>query len=52
VVIGWVLMGFPVSQPLADEMRQLLVGACGAAWCKARMASDHVPVSTLPATRA
>jgi hypothetical protein len=24
LVIGWVLMGFPVGQPLADEMRQLL----------------------------
>jgi len=24
-VIGWVLMGFPVSQSLADEMRQLLM---------------------------
>ena len=24
VVIGWVLMGFPIGQPLAEEMRQLL----------------------------
>ena len=24
VVIGWVLRGFPVNQPLADEVRQLL----------------------------
>lgn len=47
VVIGWVLMGFPVNQTLADEMRQLLSvhvalvvkGADGAA---------KVPVSTLP----
>jgi len=47
VVIGWVLMGFPVNQTLADEMRQLLSvhvalvvkGADGAA---------TVPVSTLP----
>ena len=47
VVIGWVFMGFPVNQTLADEMRQLLSvhvalvvkGADGAA---------KVPVSTLP----
>ena len=24
VVIGWVLMGFRIDQPRADEMRQLL----------------------------
>ena len=48
VVIGWVLMGFPLGQPLADEMRQLLAvhvalvvqGAQGPA---------AVHVSTLPA---
>ena len=47
VVIGWVLMGFPLSQSLADEMRRLLsvhvalvvTGADGNA---------RVPVSTLP----
>ena len=47
VVIGWVLMGFPINQALADEMRQLLsvnvallvTGADGAL---------GVPVSTLP----
>ena len=48
VVIGWVLMGFPVGQPLADEMRQLL------AVDVALRVSDGqgvftVPVSTLPA---
>lgn len=24
VLVGWVLMGFPINQPLADEMQQLL----------------------------
>ena len=48
VVIGWVLMGFPIDQSRADEVRQLLSvhvalvvqGADGAV---------QVPVSTLPA---
>ena len=50
VVIGWVLMGFPINQALADEMRQLLsvnvalvVGDEGAAG-----GTMGVPVSTLP----
>ena len=47
VVIGWVLMGFPIDQPLADEMRRLLsvhvvlvVRAAGGA--------VSAPVATLP----
>lgn len=47
VLVGWVLMGFPVHQALADEMHQLLsvqvalrVRAADGAWA--------VPVSTLP----
>ncbi len=47
VVIGWVLMGFPVGQPLADEMRQLLMVDV-----VVRVAADGalaLPVSTLPA---
>ncbi|MCO5104571.1 MAG: EAL domain-containing protein [Burkholderiaceae bacterium] len=46
LVIGWVLMGFPVGQPLADEMRQLL-----AADVAVRVGDGQggfaVPVSTL-----
>lgn len=47
VVIGWVLMGFPVGQPLADEMRQLLNVDVAV-----RVGDGHggytIPVSTLP----
>ncbi len=47
LVIGWVLMGFPVGQPLAEEMRQLL-----AVDVAVRVADGKggfsVPVSTLP----
>ncbi len=46
VLVGWVVMGFPLHQPLADEMRQLLsvqvalrVRGADGAWA--------VPVSTL-----
>lgn len=49
VVIGWVLMGFPVGQPLADEMRQLLAVDV-AVRVSAADGSVAVPVSTLPAT--
>jgi HAMP domain-containing protein len=48
VVIGWVLMGFPVSQPLADEMRQLL-SVHVALLVKGEDGVLSVPVSTLPA---
>ncbi len=47
VVIGWVLMGFPVNQPLADEMRQLLAVHV-ALVVKGADGSAKVPVSTLP----
>jgi diguanylate cyclase (GGDEF)-like protein len=47
LVIGWVLMGFPVGQPLAEEMRQLL-GVDVAVRVQAG-ASTTLPVSTLPA---
>ena len=47
VVIGWVLMGFPLDQPLADEMRQLL--SVDVALVVQGIARDAtVPVSTLP----
>ncbi len=48
VVIGWVLMGFPVSQPLVDEMRQLL-SVHLALLVKGEDGVLSVPVSTLPA---
>ena len=48
VVIGWVLMGFPVSQPRADEMRQLL-SVHVALLVKGEDGVLSVPVSTLPA---
>ncbi len=48
VVIGWVLMGFPVGQPLADEMRQLL-SVDVAVRVRAADGSVAVPVGTLPA---
>jgi diguanylate cyclase (GGDEF)-like protein len=47
VVIGWVLMGFPVNQPLADEMRQLL-SVHVALTVKGADGTARVPVSTLP----
>ena len=47
VVIGWVLMGFPVNQPLADEMRQLLAVHV-ALVVKGEDGRAKVPVSTLP----
>ncbi|QLA83877.1 EAL domain-containing protein [Acidovorax sp. JMULE5] len=47
VVIGWVLMGFPVNQPLADEMRQLLAVHV-ALVVKGEDGRSKVPVSTLP----
>lgn len=47
VVIGWVLMGFPVNQPLADEMRQLLAVHV-ALVVKGEDGRARVPVSTLP----
>lgn len=46
VVIGWVLMGFPVNQPLADEMRQLLAVHV-ALVVKGEDGRAKVPVSTL-----
>ena len=49
LVIGWVLMGFPVGQPLVDEMRQLL-SVDVALRVRAADGSVAVPVSTLPAT--
>ena len=47
VVIGWVLMGFPVNQPLADEVRQLLSVHVALVVTEAHGAT-MVPVSTLP----
>ena len=47
VVIGWVLMGFPVNQSLADEMRQLL-SVHVALLVKGADGAAKVPVSTLP----
>ena len=47
VVIGWVLMGFPVNQPLADEVRQLLSVHVALVVTEAHGAT-RVPVSTLP----
>ena len=56
VVIGWVLMGFPINQALADEMRQLLSvnvalvvsGAGGSGGASSASSMMSVPVSTLP----
>ncbi|MFY3386042.1 putative bifunctional diguanylate cyclase/phosphodiesterase [Paracidovorax sp. MALMAid1276] len=47
VVIGWVLMGFPISQPLADELRQLL-SIHVALRVSMPDGEVRVPVSTLP----
>ena len=46
VVIGWVLMGFPIGQPLAEEMRQLL-SVQVAVVVRAADGSVSVPVTTL-----
>ena len=48
VVIGWVLMGFPIDQPLADEMRRLL-SVHVALVLKDAAGAVAVPVTTLPA---
>eukprot|EP01034_Spumella_vulgaris_P037128 gene37128-45806_t len=48
VVIGWVLMGFPLGQPLADEMRQLL-SVHVALVVQGAQGPAAVHVSTLPA---
>ena len=47
VLIGWVLMGFPIGQPLADEMRQLLAVDV-AVRIVAPDGTLSLPVSTLP----
>ncbi|RZJ59757.1 MAG: HAMP domain-containing protein, partial [Acidovorax sp.] len=47
VVIGWVLMGFPIDQPLADEMRRLLSVHVVLA-LKDKNGAVTMPVSTLP----
>ena len=47
VVIGWVLMGFPIVQARADEMRQL-VSVHVALVVKEPGGAAKVPVSTLP----
>jgi len=46
VVIGWVLMGFPIGQPLAEEMRQLL-SVQVAVVVRAADGRVSVPVTTL-----
>ena len=46
VVIGWVLMGFPIGQPLAEEMRQLLAVDV-AVLVQPQGAAMSLPVSTL-----
>ena len=47
VVIGWVLMGFPIAQARADEMRQL-VSVHVALMVKNDGGAMTVPLSTLP----
>jgi len=47
IVIGWVLMGFPVSQALASEMKQLL-SVDVAVMVTRPDGSRSIPVSTLP----
>jgi len=47
VVIGWVLMGFPISQPLVQEMRQLLSVHVALRVTTAE-GEVRIPVSTLP----
>jgi len=46
VVIGWVLMGFPIGQPLAEEMRQLLAVDV-AVMVQPQGGAVSLPVSTL-----
>ena len=48
LVIGWVLMGFPIDQPLAEEMRRLL-SVQVAVVVLAADGSVSVPVATLSA---
>ncbi len=48
LVIGWVLMGFPIGQALAAEMRQLQSVEVAIA-VQTADGGVHVPVSTLPA---
>lgn len=47
VLMGWVLMGFPLDQPLADEMRQLL-SVHVAVVVQDVDGRTTVPVTTLP----
>ena len=49
VLMGWVLMGFPLDQALADEMRRLLSVQVALVVQEAD-GRVTVPVSTLPAT--
>lgn len=49
VLVGWVLMGFPLDQALADEMRRLLSVQVALVVQEAD-GRVTVPVSTLPAT--
>ncbi len=48
LVVGWVLMGFPVGAPLAEEMQRLL-GVQLVLQVRRADGSLAVPVSTLPA---
>ncbi|MBV7542385.1 bifunctional diguanylate cyclase/phosphodiesterase [Acidovorax sp. sic0104] len=48
VVIGWVLMGFPIDQSLADEMRRLL-SVHVVLVIKDQAGAVTMPVATLPA---
>ena len=47
IVIGWVLMGFPINQSLATELKQLLAVDV-AVVVTGRDGSHSIPVSTLP----
>lgn len=49
VLIGWVLMGFPINQALADEMRQLLAVHV-ALVVQTEANGVTIPVSTLPSS--
>jgi len=48
VVVGWVLMGFPINQMLADEMRQLM-SVDVVLRVHSEDSGSRMPVSTLPA---